>query len=61
MYIIIGVYRRNKHKIEKKILEKNKNAKKSLRTEILEYIRISTTKDEIDINKQFINFENRII
>ena len=53
-----GVYRRNRNLIEKAIIEINPNAKKSLRTEVLEYIRIETTKNDIDVDTRFINFQN---
>ena len=61
MYMKIGIYKKNKHKIEEKILSINKNATKNLRSEVLEYIRISTTKEDLKINTQYINFENRFI
>ena len=61
MYMKIGKYKKNKHKIEEKILSINKNATKNLRSEVLEYIRISTTKEDLKINTQYINFENRFI
>lgn len=53
-----GVYLKNLPLIEKTILSIKKNAKKNLRTEILEYIRISKNIAEMEINDQYINFKN---
>lgn len=53
-----GVYKKDLPLIEQYILEIKKNAKKSLRAEILDYIRIKTNQKEISINAQYINFKN---
>lgn len=58
MYIIIGVYHRNLNAIEKCILSINQDAKKSLRNEVLDYIRINTNSSELQVNEQYINFKN---
>lgn len=59
MFMEIGVYRRNKNLIEKKILEIEPNAKTNLRKEVLDYIRITKYTPELQINDQFVNFINR--
>ena len=53
-----GVYGQDELAIERKILEINRNAKKALRNEVLQYIRINNQVNEIEINEQFINFKN---
>lgn len=53
-----GVYKKNVNIIEKAIQALNINAKKTLRNEVLEYIRIATTQNELDVDKRFINFRN---
>ncbi len=53
-----GVYKQNELAVERKILEIKRNAKKNLRKEILDYIRIYTKVEFLDINEQFINFKN---
>lgn len=53
-----GVYHKNLPAIEKCILTLNRNVKKHLRAEILDYIRINKTTLELDVNEQFINFKN---
>lgn len=58
MFMRIGVYHRNLPAIERCIISIKKNAKKHLRSEILEYIRICKTKPELEISEQFINFQN---
>ncbi len=53
-----GVYRKNKPLIEKNILSINRNIKRHLRAEILDYIRINQIVQEMTVNEQFINFKN---
>lgn len=53
-----GVYRRNQVAIEKAILSINRNAKKHLQSEVLNYIRINKAVQEISINDRYINFQN---
>ena len=53
-----GVYKINLPKIESCIVKINKNKKKSVRSEILDYIRITQYVDNQDINKNLINFKN---
>jgi len=54
----LGVYKKNKEIIEKKILEINPNANSHLRKESLEHIRIMTYIDEKRIDDRYINFQN---
>lgn len=53
-----GVYVQNLPLIEETILSINPNIKKSQRSEVLEYIRISKNVKEIEVNTHFINFKN---
>lgn len=53
-----GVYKVNLPKIEACIVKINKNKKKSVRSEILDYIRIIQYADNQDIDKNLINFKN---
>lgn len=53
-----GVYRPNLHAIESEILSIKKYAKKHLRNEIQDYIRICKTVSDLDICQNFINFKN---
>ncbi len=53
-----GVYHKNKTLIEQTILSIKRNAKKHLRAEILDYIRINQIVQEMTVNEQFINFKN---
>lgn len=55
-----GVYRQNLQAVEQCILDIDKNTKKAMQSEVLNYIRIKNTipQNQIDIN--FINFKNGI-
>lgn len=53
-----GVYTENRILIENKILEIDVNASKSLRSEVLEYIRIKTYVEDTEVNPKYINFKN---
>lgn len=53
-----GVYKINLPKIESCIVEINKNKKKSVRSEVLDYIRITQYIDNQKIDKNIINFKN---
>ena len=55
-----GVYKEGLAKIEKCILNIDKNIKKSMRTEILDYLRISEGVDVTDLDSNLINFKNGI-
>jgi len=53
-----GVYKINLPRIESCIVEINKNKKKYVRSEILDYIRIIQYANNQDIDKNLINFKN---
>lgn len=53
-----GVYHKNKTLIEQAILSIKRNAKKYLRAEALDYIRINQIVQEMTVSEQFINFKN---
>lgn len=53
-----GVYKKNLPLIEQTILSIDKNIKKHLRQEVLDYIRIQKITKELEINEQFVNFKN---
>ena len=55
-----GVYKEGLAKIEKCILDIDKNIKKSMRTEILDYLRISEGVEITDLDTNLINFKNGI-
>lgn len=55
-----GVYKEGKSKIEKCIISIDKNIKKNVRTEILDYIRIIEGVEITNIDKNLINFKNGI-
>lgn len=53
-----GVYHQNLPLIERTILSININLNKHKREEVLDFIRIQTYVDEIQVNEQFVNFKN---
>ena len=55
-----GVYQEGLTKIEQCIISIDKNIKKSIRNEILDYLRITQDVSMIDIDKNLINFKNGI-
>ena len=53
-----GVYIKDISIIEREILSLNENTTKNTRKEVLEYIKIKLSGDNVAVNKQYINFKN---